>query len=153
MRKKARFPRQPLKTGQALVEMALILPLLLVLIVGALELGRVYFSKIAITNAAREGVYYLTTHVGSKCPGSDCAAVITNTYQTVKEEGQHSGVDLLDANISVDAGCCEIGEATSVTVQTTVDDLLLISLLNNGFGVDAKKGSVPIHSTVEMVVQ
>jgi Flp pilus assembly protein TadG len=41
--------------GQAAVEMTLSLGLLLVLLVGALDLGRVYFAHIALVNAAREG--------------------------------------------------------------------------------------------------
>ncbi len=44
--------------AQALVEFALILPLLLVLIIGAMDLGRVFYFKIVLTNAAREGREY-----------------------------------------------------------------------------------------------
>lgn len=43
------------RRGQALVELALILPVLLLLLVAALDLGRVFYSKIAVTNAAKEG--------------------------------------------------------------------------------------------------
>jgi Flp pilus assembly protein TadG len=41
--------------GQALVELALILPILLVLCTAALDLGRLYYSQITINNAAKEG--------------------------------------------------------------------------------------------------
>ena len=41
--------------GQALVELALILPVLLLLIFGIIEFGRIYASNIMINNAAREG--------------------------------------------------------------------------------------------------
>ena len=37
------------------MELALIVPVLLLLLVGALDLGRVFYSKIAVTNAAKEG--------------------------------------------------------------------------------------------------
>lgn len=37
------------------MELALILPVMLFLIVGALDLGRVFYSKIAVTDAAKEG--------------------------------------------------------------------------------------------------
>ncbi|MFZ3101527.1 MAG: TadE family protein [Desulfitobacteriaceae bacterium] len=43
------------ENGQALVEMALILPLLLVLIFGSIEIGRICFVSITINNAARIG--------------------------------------------------------------------------------------------------
>jgi len=43
------------KKGQALVEFALVLPLLLLLLVGLVEFGLLMFSKIVVTNAAWEG--------------------------------------------------------------------------------------------------
>ncbi|MEW6726174.1 TadE/TadG family type IV pilus assembly protein [Desulforudis sp. 1088] len=41
--------------GQSLVEFALILPLLLLLLFGTIEFGRVFSASLVITNAAREG--------------------------------------------------------------------------------------------------
>lgn len=43
------------ESGQALVEMALILPVLLILVLGILEFGRAWNAKQVITDAAREG--------------------------------------------------------------------------------------------------
>jgi Flp pilus assembly protein TadG len=43
------------ESGQALVEMALILPVLLLLVLGILEFGRAWNAKQVITDAAREG--------------------------------------------------------------------------------------------------
>jgi hypothetical protein len=40
--------------GQALVEMALVLPVLLLLLLGILEFGRAWYTKQVITDAARE---------------------------------------------------------------------------------------------------
>lgn len=44
--------------GQAFVELALILPLCLLLLVGAAELGRLAYASIEVSNAARAGVAY-----------------------------------------------------------------------------------------------
>ena len=41
--------------GQALVELALILPILLMLLLGIFEFGRAWNTKQVITDAAREG--------------------------------------------------------------------------------------------------
>ena len=41
--------------GQALVEFALILPLLLVLIFGVIEFGRIFGAELTVNNSAREG--------------------------------------------------------------------------------------------------
>src|SRR5436305_5198911 len=48
--------------GQAIVETALLLPILMFLTMGSADLGRVFYYSIAVTNAAREaarqGTYY-----------------------------------------------------------------------------------------------
>jgi hypothetical protein len=44
--------------GQSLVEFALILPLLVILLVGAIEIGRAAYYAIAVTNASRAAVQY-----------------------------------------------------------------------------------------------
>jgi Flp pilus assembly protein TadG len=49
-----------LSKGQSLVEFALLLPILVLIIFGVLELGRAFFAFIAITNAAREGARTFT---------------------------------------------------------------------------------------------
>jgi Flp pilus assembly protein TadG len=50
------------KRGQAIVETALLLPILMLLVMGSADLGRVFYYSIAVTNAAREaarqGTYY-----------------------------------------------------------------------------------------------
>ena len=50
--------------GQSLVELALSLTLLLLLLGGAIDLGRMFFTYIALRDAAQEGAIY-----GSYCPG------------------------------------------------------------------------------------
>ena len=44
--------------GQSLVELALITPVLLLLLLGATDFGRVYFAHVSVTNAARNGADY-----------------------------------------------------------------------------------------------
>lgn len=41
--------------GASLVEFAIVLPLLLLVIGGLIDFGRLYFTEVMITNAAREG--------------------------------------------------------------------------------------------------
>lgn len=47
--------------GQALVELALIVPIMLFLLLGALDLGRVFYANITITNAAKEAALRAST--------------------------------------------------------------------------------------------
>ena len=55
--KKIGFPKKRLRpdSGEALVEMALVLPILLVLSLGMLDFGRAFHAKSILEQAAREG--------------------------------------------------------------------------------------------------
>lgn len=44
--------------GQSLVELAIMLPLLVTLLLGAVDFARVFYTQVAISNAARVGAEY-----------------------------------------------------------------------------------------------
>lgn len=44
--------------GQGLVEFAIILPILLIILSGVLDLGRLWYAYVAVTDAAAEGATY-----------------------------------------------------------------------------------------------
>src|SRR5258708_20297575 len=44
--------------GEAFVELALVMPMLILLILGGIEIGRLAYADIEISNAARAGVAY-----------------------------------------------------------------------------------------------
>jgi Flp pilus assembly protein TadG len=57
--------------GQALVELALVLPIFLVMLLAIFDLGRVIWAKNALENAAREGTRFAIVHgdsIGQTCP-------------------------------------------------------------------------------------
>jgi Flp pilus assembly protein TadG len=58
----SRRPAGRCRKGQAIVETALLLPILMLLVMGSADLGRVFYYAIAVTNSAREaarqGTYY-----------------------------------------------------------------------------------------------
>ena len=92
--------------GQGLVELALFLPVLLVLVMGVIDFGRVYFAYVTITNAAREGAFYVSLNP---------TASDANVQAIVDDEagGQLDGgvrvIDVSDARSS--------GAQLTVTVQ------------------------------------
>jgi Flp pilus assembly protein TadG len=63
--------------GQAFVELALVLPIFILLLVGAAELGRIAFASIEVSNAARAGVAYgAQNHItASDLPGIRSATI------------------------------------------------------------------------------
>ena len=77
--------KQPGRTaGQSLVETALVLPILLILFLGIVEVGFLLFSHVQVANATREGARY-----GSLCRLNDTCADLTNAVKgTVFAEAQ-----------------------------------------------------------------
>ena len=50
--------RRERSPGQAIVEMAIVLPVLLLLFVGVVDFGRVYYTTMTVAHAARAGAQY-----------------------------------------------------------------------------------------------
>ncbi|MHB1413914.1 MAG: TadE/TadG family type IV pilus assembly protein [Chloroflexota bacterium] len=50
--------------GQSLVELALLLPMLVMILLGALDLGRAFYSYAAVANATRTGAAYAINATG-----------------------------------------------------------------------------------------
>ena len=61
--------RLKLQTGSNIVEFALILPLLLILVSGIVDLGLALYDKALITNAAREGARFGMVFGEASIPG------------------------------------------------------------------------------------
>ncbi|MGH9586702.1 MAG: TadE/TadG family type IV pilus assembly protein [Acidobacteriaceae bacterium] len=51
--------------GSSLVELALTLPLLLIILIGSAELGRIAYASIEVTNAARAAVAFGSQNLGT----------------------------------------------------------------------------------------
>jgi Flp pilus assembly protein TadG len=89
-------PRDPRDRGQALVEFALIAPLLFILLFGIIQFGMTFGGQVGLSNAAREVARYASTvapntAVGTiqtqaigvlqkSIPGYNGSAVVTPTY-------------------------------------------------------------------------
>jgi Flp pilus assembly protein TadG len=75
--------------GQALVELALVLPLLLVLLMGVVDVGRIVFMQIALRDAAQEGATYAAfesvpaSTVGNRVRTSSNAPEVTAAAVTI----------------------------------------------------------------------
>jgi len=91
--------------GANLVEMAILLPLLLLFLVGIADFGRAYHTYITMINAAREGARLAVEHPDD----------ITAIQNVVHREAEGSDVDLSGANISVVSGGA--GNPARVTIE------------------------------------
>jgi hypothetical protein len=79
------------KRAQGMVEFALILPLLLVLIIGLLEFGRLFFAWLVIENSTRFGIRYATagSYDENYC-ATDCTGA--NEEQEIKD-ARHPSIE------------------------------------------------------------
>jgi Flp pilus assembly protein TadG len=131
--------------GAALLEMALTLPLLLLVCVGILEFGRAYQTWQVITNAAREGARIAVL------PGMDDAAVRSRVqqYMTIGQLPRAATASItIDRNQTVSIGGTGTASASQVTVNYPFDFVVLdpIARLATGQG-----SATP--STLNMVAQ
>jgi hypothetical protein len=84
------------REGQSLVELALAVPLLLLLLLGTIDIGRAFFDYIDMRNAAREGAGYYARNP------TDSSGAVTR----VKNHGVPG-----DVTVSV---VCENGSCTTI---------------------------------------
>jgi Flp pilus assembly protein TadG len=85
--------------GSALVEMAFVVPVLLLLVMGAIDFGRAYYLKIEVTNAAHAGAEY-----GSQ-NSSDTGGMTTAARQ--------SASDVPNLTVTTATWGCECSDGTS----------------------------------------
>lgn len=71
-------PREPHEAGQSMVELALAVPLLLLVVLGVADFGRAFYYTTAITNAAKAGAVYAAMNP-SPAPGAVAAHVCNET--------------------------------------------------------------------------
>ena len=143
---KKRGPAKKVKMkAQALVEFALALSILLLLVIGVFDLYQLFFTKIVINNAAREGAYYLSIHPSdvTKCVVSaDPPYCYKGTIEVVLRESENSGVviDPYLVNPVITGGA---GDPVEVKIQHVVDLNIL----------DLFAGPVQLTSMARMVQQ
>jgi len=162
MRDQNRNRRNKRSRGQGLVEFALLLPLLLVIVVTTIELGRLLFTQIVITNASREGAYYMSTNAsleGKWIPGTDpkqyysAGTIITWAEAAVNAEAQNSGIGAVTVSVSP-ASSWEDGTIVTVTVNTVVEDLFILGFAGNAFSPSVRHaGGFSLSASTGMMIQ
>lgn len=122
--------------GQTIVELAVILPLMLLLLATAADLGRVFHSRIAIANAARAGALEAARRPTSYVANAACDALTNRIMCAIVAESNGSLLNLTPADVTVACDPSPCAEALGNVVRVTVDgDFNLITpLLGTFFG-------------------
>ena len=137
-RGRVRRPTRLGQSGQALVEVAIALPILLALLVGIFEFARAYNVQQVITNAAREGARQgvLPTM------GQDSALARTND--------RLSDANIGSATVTFScSGSCDTGDEVQVTIAVPYTFVFIgpvLSLFSSG----VNPGTITLRTTATM---
>jgi Flp pilus assembly protein TadG len=122
-------------TGAAAVEFALVLPILLLLIFGIVDFGRLYFTQITLTDAAREGARVLALEGAA---GSGYTATQAASDAEARVQDAANGVD---GTVTVTTGTCTVGDPVTVTASTDFSFLTPLPDLANLLGITSVSGT------------
>ncbi|HEY7969364.1 MAG TPA: TadE/TadG family type IV pilus assembly protein [Candidatus Limnocylindrales bacterium] len=119
--------------AQALVEFALVLPVMILVLLLAIDFGRLFFSYIEVTNAAREGAAYGIAHP------EDTAGITTRTTQeTNVQADSHGTTGGMSVAVSCSPQVCSTaatsGTQNVVTVTASEPFTFLTPVLSNIIG-------------------
>ena len=92
--------------GQSMVEFALIMPVLLLIVVGIIEFGLMFSGYLALTNASREAVRYISL-------GGDDASAI----QRAKDVSMNLDSNKMTVLINPSGANRERGDSVKVTIK------------------------------------
>jgi len=121
-------PSRESQQGQSIVEFVIILPVLLVLLSGLLDLGRLYFAYVAVTDVAGEAVGYAAAFLpasGGPCPDP---ASLSCPYDPVNPDPDG------DDRRHLDCTCQRAYAATSRLVQGDELDVVVDVPAGTTFG-------------------
>lgn len=152
------FKRNPdahVSRGQAMVEFALILPLLALLLVMAIDFGRVFFGWVAVTNVSRVGASYAALNAdawdtpGDAARRSEYLSQMQNDAQAINCTLPAPLPQPVFSNVGGSASPREVGDR--VTVSLTCQFSLITPLANGLFGGSVGLGAesvFPVRSGV-----
>jgi Flp pilus assembly protein TadG len=133
--------------GQAVLETALISLVLLVLFAGAVDVGRMFYHYISVTNAAREGARTASRLPCNPASAASRSAVRNAIVASAVNEAGAGGTDILPANVTVTpdpvaTGCAAAGAPIRVTVA--FDYANLFTNLTGSAGVRLSNGTTMV---------
>lgn len=150
------------RSGQALTEFALVLPIMIILLLIAVDFGRLFFSYIEINNASREAASFAGANLWSGTPPSTAAITAVAAQETnVQSQGGESALTVTvicfnptSPNTPIDCaangpGGAGIGNQVRVTATESFSFLTpLISDFFGGFSLSASS-TAPILNVVK----
>ena len=106
--------RMKSERGAAAVEFALVLPLLLLLLLGIVEFGRVYNAQMQLTAAARDGARVMTINSNSAAAAAEARAAVIASAPALAPAIAADQIDIAVSPGNTDV--CSPGAVATVTV-------------------------------------
>ena len=128
--------RHPFNRGQELVEFAFVFLILVLFIFGAVDLGRVFYTVIVVSNAAREGARYGIVY-GTEYDHLTDTLFLANSGQDIKDAAKQeaAGAQISIQNDDIAVVClpgggmiCQQGQPLRVAVTHNFTPLLTFIL-------------------------
>ncbi len=107
---KRRWKRLKNERGQALVEFAIVLPILLLLVCGIIDFGWLFYNQLALNNSCREGARFAVVNVSE-----------TNFEALVEAKILSVSPDSIKEDLTIDI------ELTNLTAPLTGDVVLTLT--------------------------
>src|SRR5919197_2052805 len=134
--------------GQSLIEFALLLPIMLLIITGLIDLARAVWEENTLAYAAREGTRYLIVHGANGNPPADPTDPSDPTTATAKQIVRNAAIGVAGVNVTISwpgaAGCPVVtGRTCPVVVDATSQFVPLPSqyMLGGAFKITLRGGS------------
>jgi hypothetical protein len=152
MRIRPESPEQS-RRGQAIVEFALILPLLVLLLVMALDFGRVFFGWVSLTNASRVGANYaglypeLLTNSGERDDYEDLVGRSVSGCELEPADLNDAAYDPVFTDMDGDGKSNGYGDHVTVTLACEFDLMtpLASMVLGNSSVTTAAEAVFPVR--------
>ena len=125
------------RRGQGLVELTLALPMLLLILLGTIDLGRMYFDYVQMRNGAREGSGYAARNMNDPNVGSGI---------TSRVRGHGVPADAAISYTCDDGSCTTLNGTGSVTARVERTFVPVTTAFLGRFGL----GSVRLNTAASM---
>ncbi len=146
---RSRRPRH--ESGQSLIEFSLMAVALIILLTGVMDLGRAYFTYLALKDAASEGAYFGSAFPTCASADDGCAAPNNIEYR-VRHTAPRGGLVNWDTvDIAVEAPDTTPGQTLTVTVAYEYDIVTpLVGTIIGGQSIELGAESVAVIVTEAM---
>lgn len=111
--------------GSAAAELALVMPLLLVVLIGSVELGHFMYNEHILTKAVRDGARYAARQgfANYDCSGEPSATVRDNTRELVQTMLLTGGDDRMINWAASTISVSEVCRASATTIGNTTENM------------------------------